>query len=273
MSKKKAAATTVLRISVETTAVLYLANRGSRSCCKRLCEKIEMLVEAIASLLCRRVLLRTPAVEAVAVSVEADMKVDVDVLRAIMKKASSINVQKANYHGFPHDCCSVQRPSKHLGKNPELGKKISHAMNHAMGAMNEQDKRDANFGYGQVVECAHADLNTLALLNGYDFRQLGHGRWNSNQTDDQVMIDLLKNAADKLGFKLTKKPVQKKVMTARAKTTVLGPQQLLSEQPQMAAALGIEVGTSAALYLIEQDAVGQATTVKDKPMDGLERST
>ena len=92
----------------------------------------------------------------------------------------------------------------------ELGKKISNAMNFAMGSMNEEDKQGASLGYGKVVECAHADLNTLAMISGYDLLQLGHSSSHRNEADDKIMMDLLKSAADKLGFKLTKKSAPKK---------------------------------------------------------------
>lgn len=90
-------------------------------------------------------------------------------------------------------------------KDPKLGEKIAHAMNFAMGTMNEDDKRHAHFGYGRVVECAHADLNTLAMLNNYGMTTLGHGSWRQGQEHDAAMLDLLKSAADRLGFTLTKK--------------------------------------------------------------------
>jgi hypothetical protein len=93
--------------------------------------------------------------------------------------------------------------------DPDLGKKISRAMNFAMGTMNEDDKREASLGYGRVVECAHADLQTLALISGYDLKKLGHGSLHRNETDDVVMMGLLRNAADKLGMKLTKKSIAK----------------------------------------------------------------
>lgn len=94
--------------------------------------------------------------------------------------------------------------------DPELGKKIAHGMNFAMGTMNEEDKREANLGYGRVVECAHADLNTLAVLSGYNLQPVGYGSLHRNTPAEDIALELLKSAADKLGFKLTKKAVPKK---------------------------------------------------------------
>ena len=96
--------------------------------------------------------------------------------------------------------------------DPELGKKISGAMNAAMGTMDEDAKREANLGYGRVVECAHADLQTLAVISGYDLQAVGHSSWGRGQEDDAVLMELLRKAADKLGMKLTKKPVSKKAV-------------------------------------------------------------
>ena len=94
-------------------------------------------------------------------------------------------------------------------KDPKLGEKIAHAMNFAMGTMTDEDKRNAHFGYGRVVECAHADLNTLAMLNNYGMDTLGHGSWLRGQEPDAAMLELLKSAADRMGFTLTKKRTPK----------------------------------------------------------------
>lgn len=90
--------------------------------------------------------------------------------------------------------------------DPELGKKIARAMSHAMGATRD---RDSHLGYGQVVECAHADTQTLGIVNCYDFKPVAHGHWYRGQADEAMQLQLLKDAADKLGFRLTKKPVKK----------------------------------------------------------------
>lgn len=98
--------------------------------------------------------------------------------------------------------------------DPELGKKISHAMNFANGKMTAEDKQEASLGYGRVVECAHADLNTLAMISGYDMNAVGHSSSYRHEEDDKIMLDLLRSAADRLGMKLTKKTAPKKRVMA-----------------------------------------------------------
>ena len=106
--------------------------------------------------------------------------------------------------------------------DPKLGAKIAEAMNFASGTMNEDDKRNAHFGYGRVVGCAHANWNTLAMLNNYGMTTLGHGSWRSGKEHDAAMLELLKSAADRLGFTLTKKRVPKAKTVKRVLAQVNG---------------------------------------------------
>ena len=89
--------------------------------------------------------------------------------------------------------------------DPSLGKKISRAKNFATGrplGLGKNDIHKANIGYGRVVECAHADTQTLAVLDSYNMTQIAHSRWNPNDKD--VELKLLKEAAEKLGYKIVK---------------------------------------------------------------------
>ena len=106
--------------------------------------------------------------------------------------------------------------------DPKLGAKIAEAMNFASGTMNEDDKRNAHFGYGRVVECAHANLNTLAMLNNYGMTTLGHGSWRSGQEHEAARPEPHKSAADRLGFTLTKKRVPKAKTVKRVLAQVNG---------------------------------------------------
>ncbi|MBX9723569.1 MAG: hypothetical protein K2X81_19350 [Candidatus Obscuribacterales bacterium] len=85
--------------------------------------------------------------------------------------------------------------------DPALGKKISHAMNFAFGR--GTDSR-ADIGYGRVVECAHADTQTLAVLDSYNMTQIAHASWRPHTLNEEAQLELLKNAAEKLGYKIVK---------------------------------------------------------------------
>lgn len=91
--------------------------------------------------------------------------------------------------------------------DPELGRKIAHAMNFAMSTK-ESTEPEASLGYGRVVQCAHADTQTIGILDSYYFRPLAHGHWHHGQSVEDMKVELLKRAADELGYKLVKKPVK-----------------------------------------------------------------
>lgn len=92
----------------------------------------------------------------------------------------------------------------------ELGQKIQKAMNYAWVTDSDPYSRDNHVGnYGRVVECVHADTQTLSILNHYDgFKPLYHSGFNQNMSEDAVAVNLIKEAADKLGYRLVKKPVR-----------------------------------------------------------------
>jgi hypothetical protein len=88
--------------------------------------------------------------------------------------------------------------------DPSLGKKISHAASFA----NDRAHRDRASvgGYGQVVECCHADQQTLAMLDGYTaFTYVESQSWARGDDDDSAAIRLIKRAAEKFGYRLVKK--------------------------------------------------------------------
>lgn len=86
--------------------------------------------------------------------------------------------------------------------DPQLGRKISAASNFAMTS---QKSDEASLGYGRVVECCHADQQTLAVVDSYSLHPLAHSHWFPNQTDEERALKLLKEAADKLGYRLVRK--------------------------------------------------------------------
>ena len=83
--------------------------------------------------------------------------------------------------------------------DPELGKKIARAMSY----VNDRDRSDLH--YGKVVECTHADTQTLAVLDGYSFTPVAYGMWQRLDKFDDIVQRLMKAAAEKLGFTLSKK--------------------------------------------------------------------
>jgi len=64
------------------------------------------------------------------------------------------------------------------------------------------------FQYGQVVEQVHADTQTVAFLDGYGGKAVAHYHWYCGQTEEQKNLQLLKALADKLGYRVSKKPVK-----------------------------------------------------------------
>ena len=91
----------------------------------------------------------------------------------------------------------------------KLGEKIAQAMNYA----NDAERADmARVGsYGSVVECIHADGQTLAVLDGYSgFQRLATKNWFRGEPDDAIALKLLMDAADKMGYRLTKKAPAKR---------------------------------------------------------------
>jgi hypothetical protein len=93
--------------------------------------------------------------------------------------------------------------------DPDLGKKISAGMNYVhLWKSNPHRGDPADLGYGRVVECAHADDQTLAFLEGYRFHRLAHSFYQRDDGYDALKLRLLQAWADGMGFKLVKKPVK-----------------------------------------------------------------
>jgi len=90
--------------------------------------------------------------------------------------------------------------------DPDLGKKIDFGANHCF--MNKSTP-GADLGFGRVVECAHADDQTLAILEGYRLNVVAHNFWNRTQTFDDVQAELLRAWADRRGYRLVKKSEKK----------------------------------------------------------------
>jgi hypothetical protein len=90
-------------------------------------------------------------------------------------------------------------------KDPLLGQKIMIGMNEAY--MSKPGSR-ADLGYGRVVQCAHADDQTLAIIEGYRFNAVAHSFWTQGQSYAETEMTLLRAWADNKGYRLVKKPTK-----------------------------------------------------------------
>jgi hypothetical protein len=95
--------------------------------------------------------------------------------------------------------------------DPKLGQKISHAANFAYPMTNPAYGRP-DFGTGQVLECVHGDTRTLVMLDSYRGVHLASNHWgygDNNRSDNEVALPILREAAEKLGYRLVKKTVKR----------------------------------------------------------------
>ena len=79
-------------------------------------------------------------------------------------------------------------------QDPNLGRKIQRAMHERQ-----------IFDHGRVVECAHTDTQTIGIIDSIDFTPLAYDSWNRDETKGEVNIKMLREAADKLGYRLVRK--------------------------------------------------------------------
>lgn len=86
--------------------------------------------------------------------------------------------------------------------DPTLGKKIGHAVNFTNRNMGYGSPDIEN--YGQAVECVHADTQTIGIIDGLNFTPLAHGQWYRNQSKEDMMLKLIKEAAKSMGYRLVK---------------------------------------------------------------------
>jgi len=88
------------------------------------------------------------------------------------------------------------------GKDERLAGMIHSAMAKKAAGMDGDLPR----GYGDVVEVCHGDRMTLAILDGYyTFNPLSTTFFTTNKHIDEQHLTLLKEAADKMGYRLVKK--------------------------------------------------------------------
>ena len=89
--------------------------------------------------------------------------------------------------------------------DPTLGRQIWMAA----CTMGREDQGIHALRYGQVIEQVHADTQTVAFLDGCGGKAVAHYHWYCGQTEEQKNLQLLKTLADKLGYRVSKKPENK----------------------------------------------------------------
>jgi hypothetical protein len=87
--------------------------------------------------------------------------------------------------------------------DPNLGKKIARSTNFALG-FGEKD-RQTDLGYGHVVLCEHADAQTIGVFDSYRFVTIAAGAWRRDEPTGAMSVRMVKEAADRLGYRLVKK--------------------------------------------------------------------
>ena len=81
-------------------------------------------------------------------------------------------------------------------QDPELGKKI------AKSAANVQRLGFQSFAYGSVVEVQHADCQRLVVLDSYNGTAIAEKHWYRNESQAEIEVTLVRQAAEKLGYRL-----------------------------------------------------------------------
>jgi hypothetical protein len=88
------------------------------------------------------------------------------------------------------------------GEDPELGALIQRAMNYT----HDKDPEAARIGnYGYVLECTHADTQTLLAVDGYRGKPVAWSHWRRGDEEAAMHERLLRDMADRLGYRLVKK--------------------------------------------------------------------
>ena len=86
--------------------------------------------------------------------------------------------------------------------DPELGKKIAHDMNY----VHDKDRVTELSNLGKVIECIRAGRQTLMMTDGLHGTPVAYSFWHPGQTHDEAKLDLLRDMADRLGYRISKKP-------------------------------------------------------------------
>lgn len=86
--------------------------------------------------------------------------------------------------------------------DPNLGKLIVKASSFHEGG----DIKGGGYrNYGEVVQCVHADNNSLVEVANYSGKIVAAGHWHHNETPETRKLELLKRFADSMGYTIRKK--------------------------------------------------------------------
>jgi hypothetical protein len=88
-------------------------------------------------------------------------------------------------------------------RNPDLGRAIMQI------SASREDRTGSAEAIGlTLVECTHADHQSLIIADGYTAKSVAFSNWHSGQTEEQRNLALLKDLADRLGYRISKKPAR-----------------------------------------------------------------
>ena len=90
--------------------------------------------------------------------------------------------------------------SSNWERDPDLGRKIQVLS----GSRGERDGDARNIGLS-FVECTHADTQSLIIADGYQAKPVAFTNWYRDQTQEQRDLVLLKDLADRLGYRVVRK--------------------------------------------------------------------
>lgn len=85
------------------------------------------------------------------------------------------------------------------GKDQSLGQKILKAQHGGL------DKNFSIGDYGTVVQCVHADAQSLIMFDSCGAKSLAERHWDNRDEENYAQLMLLMAAAEKLGYELVKK--------------------------------------------------------------------
>lgn len=88
-------------------------------------------------------------------------------------------------------------------RNPDLGREIM-----TLSASREDRTGSASRIGLSLVECTHADTQSLIIADGYTAKAVAFGHWHRDQTTEQRDLALLRDLASRLGYNVSKKPTK-----------------------------------------------------------------